>query len=290
MHLSMSELVRNQIEELAEIIREQTQKLLAYEQGAPQIEVDITKENLRKLYTLLESLVNDAWQTPEKNISALVDEQVDELLNTAEEQFGEAHEEIKQQIQEQHEIIEEQNEEQEEEIELDEEHIEPEPAKIEKDEVKVEPKQSIKEVKKVAEHIPENQSAVKTEKTEAPNNIEPEIKFEEKPEEESQKAEEQAASKNETAAGEAQSIGDHLQKKPIKSLKSAIGINDKFQFINELFDGKMKSYNEAIDALEQAASGNEAIELFHKMANEHDWDMENPAYEQLLNYVERRFL
>jgi TolA-binding protein len=288
MPLSMSELIRNQIEELAEIIREQTQKLLDYELGAPQIEVDITKENLRKLYILLDSLVNDAWKAPEKNISTLVDEQVDELLNTAEEQFGEAHEEIKQQIREQHEIIEEQNEEQEEEIELDEEHIEPEPAKIEKDELKVSPKQSIKEVKEVAEVMPEEQTEAKTEVPEQTKSTEkePELEFEVKKEEEPIGEEDPKSE----AVSEPQSIGDHLQKKPIKNLKSAIGINDKFQFINELFDGRMKAYNEAIDALEHASNADEAMKLFQKFAAEREWDAENPAYEQLLHYVERRFL
>ena len=44
----------------------------------------------------------------------------------------------------------------------------------------------------------------------------------------------------------ASSIASHQQRKPIHDLKKAIGLNEKFLFINHLFDGNLQVYNQAI--------------------------------------------
>ena len=326
----MSELIRNEIGNLAEIILEQTNKLLQYSQGAPQIEVDITKENLRKLYTHLDILVNPNWQQDDitqNTIEEGIDEQVNELIDTAEEQFHIHQEEIKQQIQEQHEVIEDQNLEEEEDIEVHEDVIEaPEKNSTAKDVSK-----SIKEVKeKVKENEPEKASTAEqigelfSEKIEDIKDDIKEViddlgdKLEDnadslkekaedakeavvkKAEEVKEKAAELKEKISETAKttvesikekvdSEITSLGDKLQKKPIKSLKSAIGINDKFQFINELFDGRMKKYNEAIEKLDTADTLEDALNTLDTIAKEKEWDSENPSYEQLRDFVERRY-
>jgi len=251
----MSEFIRKEIKELAEIILEQSQKLLDYPQGGPQIEVDIIKENIRKLYEHMDSLVNANWQSGatarKKTIEESTDSQVEELLDIAAAQIEDNQEQITQQIQEQDEVIEEQNEVEEEEIEISPEIVE-DTKETTSDEIHFEETSVAKEEK------PES----KLEDTVATNSV----------------------SENETT-----NLGDHLQQKPISSLKSAIGINDKFQFINELFDGSMKVYNQAIDQLEQSNDKNEAFSLFNKIASERKWDEENPVYTQLFDYVNRRF-
>ncbi len=251
----MSEFIRKEIKELAEIILEQSQKLIDYPQGAPQIEVDIIKENIRKLYEHMDSLVNTNWQSDtapqEKTIEESTDSQVEELLDIAAAQIEDNQEQITQQIQEQDEVIEEQNEVVEEEIELSPEIVE-----------------DTKETTSDEIHFDETPTAK-----------------EEKPEPELENtAATKIVSENETT-----NLGDHLQQKPISSLKSAIGINDKFQFINELFDGSMKVYNQAIDQLEQAKDKTEAFDMFNKIAGERKWDEEDTVYTQLFDYVNRRF-
>ncbi len=262
----MNEFIRKEIKELAEIILEQSQTLLAYEQGAPQIEVDITKENIRKLYDNLDHLVNENWQVrnfpKETIVEEAIDEQVDELINIAEAQFEENIEKINQQIVEQEDIIEEQNEVVEEEIEILDTPSQEETLKESVIEKQPEQMEMIIEEPIVQEKVVEEEKIKKVEKEEPKPVTEPEKPI----------------------------VSAHIQKKPIKNLSTAIGINDKFQFINELFDGSMKIYNKAIGQIEEAANRKEAMDLFNSIATDGNWDIESPAYLQLLDYVDRRFL
>lgn len=84
-------------------------------------------------------------------------------------------------------------------------------------------------------------------------------------------------------------LGEIITKNPIDSLKRHIGINDKFQFINELFDGKMKIYNESLAELEQLTSLKEAMLKADEYGKLYSWDIESKAYQQFVTYLERRF-
>ena len=56
---------------------------------------------------------------------------------------------------------------------------------------------------------------------------------------------------------------------PISNLRNAIGINDKFMFVNELFKGDIKEYDNFIAQVNNASGYNEAIsmldEALHKI-------------------------
>jgi radical SAM superfamily enzyme YgiQ (UPF0313 family) len=52
-----------------------------------------------------------------------------------------------------------------------------------------------------------------------------------------------------TEIKEVKEVKDHLVLEPIKDLRSAIGINDKFQFIQELFAGDEKSFEVGIKTI-----------------------------------------
>jgi copper chaperone CopZ len=52
-----------------------------------------------------------------------------------------------------------------------------------------------------------------------------------------------------------------LKTKPLLSLDEAIGINDKFLFIREIFDGNNDSYNQAIQKLESVGSLSDAMAI-----------------------------
>ncbi|OIP01699.1 MAG: hypothetical protein AUJ98_03645 [Bacteroidetes bacterium CG2_30_33_31] len=84
-------------------------------------------------------------------------------------------------------------------------------------------------------------------------------------------------------------LGDEIRKNPISSLKNNIGINDKFQFINDLFNGKMKNYNESILIFDTLQSKDKAIEYMMKLAEENKWDMKSDSVAQFNNYISRRF-
>ena len=84
-------------------------------------------------------------------------------------------------------------------------------------------------------------------------------------------------------------IGENIRSNSIDSLKKHIGINDKFQFINELFDGKMKAYNEAVESLDQMKDKKAAHEFIKPIQENFSWDVESPVYEQFMGYLTRRF-
>jgi len=86
-----------------------------------------------------------------------------------------------------------------------------------------------------------------------------------------------------------ESIGDIIQSKNIVSLKLAIGINEKFFFLNELFDGKMNEYNETIENLDQKDTYKDAIEQFVLLKEDKNWDEESEAYLQLKGFLEKKF-
>jgi len=269
----MNEIIRAELEELAELILEQTRKLIAYGTGAPQIEVDITKESIRKLYDQLDFLVNPNWKaSKDQNLEKAIDDQVDELLNAAAVQFNDDLQQIEQQILEQEEIIEEQANIQKEDIEVLEENV---------------------EIQELSNTHKKEENIIITSESDEHYAIEPKIESKEKIDK-SYFREEKSTENNskpivDSKPGESKIVGEHLNKKPISSLKSAIGINDKFQFINELFDGSMKTFNQAITQFDKASDHKAAMYLFNKTASKHNWDEESQAYAQLLNYLDRRF-
>jgi hypothetical protein len=89
---------------------------------------------------------------------------------------------------------------------------------------------------------------------------------------------------------EDKSLAGKLQKKPIPDLKSAIGINEKFQFINELFDGNMTEYNIAINQVNICATREEADLYLDTLRDLYKWKTDNEAVIAFTELVERRFL
>ena len=65
--------------------------------------------------------------------------------------------------------------------------------------------------------------------------------------------------------------------------------SEKFFFLNELFEGNMKEYNETIDALDQKDTYKEAMEYLVLLLEKKSWDVESEAYIQLKGFLERKF-
>ena len=81
--------------------------------------------------------------------------------------------------------------------------------------------------------------------------------------------------------------------KPRKSksndLKSMITINEKFLFINELFDGNLGEYNENIEALGRFQELNQAMDHLDLLRKKNLWNSESVAFVKLKELVEKRF-
>ncbi len=87
--------------------------------------------------------------------------------------------------------------------------------------------------------------------------------------------------------GEKQDITARLQSKPIKNIRSSLGINDRFKLINELFQGDKDSFENTIGILDDADNFNEA---FSYINSSFEWDMEDEAVQMLLDLVRRKFI
>jgi hypothetical protein len=80
-------------------------------------------------------------------------------------------------------------------------------------------------------------------------------------------------------------ISEMLKTKQLISLSEAIGVNDRFMYIREIFNGNREAYNEALTKLEKVEnlSDARAVIMSYKGDNE-----ECEAVEQLINLVKRK--
>ena len=96
---------------------------------------------------------------------------------------------------------------------------------------------------------------------------------------------------NERNKAEDNSLANRMQRTPISDLKASIGLNERFLFANELFDGNMESFNRALNELNHIDSL-EGANLFinAQLKERFNWNDESEITLRFLNLVERRFL
>ncbi len=100
----------------------------------------------------------------------------------------------------------------------------------------------------------------------------------------------QSTSLNDALKNEKQEISDTLNEGPVKDLKKAIGINDRFLFINELFLGDEVMFERSIKTINSFTIYPEAEywirrELMLKLA----WNEKSDTVRQFNQLVKRRF-
>lgn len=104
---------------------------------------------------------------------------------------------------------------------------------------------------------------------------------------------EEASSLNESYASSKQpeSLGDKLKKTKINDLKEAIALNQKFLFINELFEGDKTKYQSVLDRINSCETLIEAkAYLSSEIETYSSWDEETEAVMQFNTLIERKFL
>ena len=74
-----------------------------------------------------------------------------------------------------------------------------------------------------------------------------------------------------------------------KELKASISINEKFLFINELFDGNLREYNITIETLNGFSELRQALEFLDLQRLKNLWESESPAFKRLRELVEQKF-
>jgi hypothetical protein len=81
-------------------------------------------------------------------------------------------------------------------------------------------------------------------------------------------------------------LSTRVQAKPVKDIKKAIGINEKFLFIRELFDNNTALYNDTIEKLNQMAGMEEARQYLNENFS---WE-EDELSGKFLAQVHRKFI
>ncbi len=79
----------------------------------------------------------------------------------------------------------------------------------------------------------------------------------------------------------------NLQGGPIESISGSIGINDRFYFIREVFEGNSENFKKSLEFLDKAGNFNEA---YNYLKGQLIVDMDSEATQSLLNLIRRKFI
>jgi hypothetical protein len=146
------------------------------------------------------------------------------------------------------------------------------PKRLVEEPIVKEPKVVVK-AKPVVEVIPE---PIKVEKIEPPKPIEAELLV-------NTDAQMEGDPDEGTLAGK-------LNQKPISDLRSGVPLNEKFGFIQKLFQNNASDYGDAIMKMNKADNQDEALDYFDRITESRKWDAEDVHVKQLRSYIERRHL
>lgn len=86
------------------------------------------------------------------------------------------------------------------------------------------------------------------------------------------------------------SVADSHGNQKIDSLKNSISINQRFSFINELFEGDNMNYYQTIQKLDAMPSLNQAKEyVLTEVGTRYDWSRKQEHVSKLMRLLERKF-
>ncbi len=91
------------------------------------------------------------------------------------------------------------------------------------------------------------------------------------------------------STGEEQSIAEKMQKSHVGNIREAIGINEKFLFINELFNGDLGRYNKILDDINDLATKQGVDTYLFELRIQFQWADDNEAYLRLRELLDRKF-
>jgi len=92
-----------------------------------------------------------------------------------------------------------------------------------------------------------------------------------------------------TQTGEDTSVAGKMQHERLQNIRSAIGINEKFLFVNELFKGDLSRYNRVIDELNVMKTRQGTDTYLLELRIEGQWTEDHHAFQKLKEIVDRKF-
>lgn len=85
-------------------------------------------------------------------------------------------------------------------------------------------------------------------------------------------------------------LADKLRMQGIADLRKAIPIADKFLYMNELFQGEINHYNQALERFNACSNALEARDLFESMKQHFEWDENSKTVKRFADLLTRKFL
>ncbi|MAC94244.1 MAG: hypothetical protein CMC96_01950 [Flavobacteriales bacterium] len=86
------------------------------------------------------------------------------------------------------------------------------------------------------------------------------------------------------------SLSEQLRKQPIADLMTAIGLNERYLYANELFDGDIEAFREVVKILNEFGHKEQALKYFkEQLIPTYEWDAKNDLVKALYLLVERRY-
>lgn len=263
------ERIKQELKSVSEEIAEQVKIITGYKERIPRIEMDILMGNVRKLYEQLYQLSKKYDSAPVTNMETFIPEPEKEKVAVVEPQ------EIK--IQEITTVRQE--------VFISAESVEPGPVLF-KEETKTEKVEVIAEV-----IVKQEEPVVKAYSKKAVAAKSAASLFEDF-ETVGDKFEEQPTIHDKISKSkEEQSIIDKLNLTPVSDLKKAIGINEKFGFINDLFDGSLNDYSTVVDRLNSLGNFAEAEQVLNTdLAIKFNNKRDSRSYLEFYQLIRRRYL
>jgi hypothetical protein len=79
----------------------------------------------------------------------------------------------------------------------------------------------------------------------------------------------------------------HIKNKPAQNLSGALGLNEKFELINELFQGNKEKFELTMQELNAAGS---FVDAYNYLNTTFNWDMDNPYVQRILELIRRKLI
>ena len=93
------------------------------------------------------------------------------------------------------------------------------------------------------------------------------------------------------ASAEPITVAETFTQAPIESVGRSISLNQKFRFINQLFNGNSSAYNQAIEEIDTLDNYGQALDLIsYRYASQYLWDMGSDEVSELIEILKRRFV
>lgn len=83
-------------------------------------------------------------------------------------------------------------------------------------------------------------------------------------------------------------VASHAGMMKLDTLIGSFGLNERLQYINELFEGSSEGFSDAIKAIDHSGDFNQAIDKMAGFAQQHHWDLESETVEDFIAKVKRR--